>query len=143
MHTFDNLFYLKQCYTFFLEYACRYVPWFCGWCFRWAPVDDKPKILLDTLHATNRDLYPLYTVSSVSYWHYSVPSATSKIFKWKETREILLKVAYGRKTTVQIIHRHVQTDLDMIADDFVSRRNQRLEFSSTYANAKLWIIHDE
>jgi hypothetical protein len=56
----------------------------------------------------------------------SVPSATSKIFKWKETREILLKVAYGRKTTVQIIHRHVQTDLDMIADDFVSRRNQRL-----------------
>ena len=37
----------------------------------------------------------LYTVSSVSYWHYSVSSTTSKIFKWKETREILFKVTYG------------------------------------------------
>jgi hypothetical protein len=38
------------------------------WEIRWALVDDKPEILLDTLHATNRDLYPaIYTASSVSY----------------------------------------------------------------------------
>ena len=31
--------------------------------FMWALVDDKPKILLDTLHATNRDLYPaIYSI---------------------------------------------------------------------------------
>jgi hypothetical protein len=34
---------------------------------RWALVDDKPERLLDTLHATNRDLYPaIYTISSVN-----------------------------------------------------------------------------
>ena len=34
--------------------------------FRWALVDDKPKILLDTLHATNRDVYPaIYGIISI------------------------------------------------------------------------------
>ena len=28
------------------------------WIIRWALVDEKPERLLDTLHATNRDLYP-------------------------------------------------------------------------------------
>ena len=32
------------------------------WKIRWVLVDDKPERLLDTLHATNRDLYPaIYT----------------------------------------------------------------------------------
>ena len=29
------------------------------WKIRWALVDDKPDRLLDILHATNRDLYPI------------------------------------------------------------------------------------
>ena len=34
--------------------------------FRWALVDDKPKILLDILHAINRDLYPAtYSIISI------------------------------------------------------------------------------
>jgi hypothetical protein len=34
--------------------------------FRWALVDDKPKILLDILHAINRDLYPaIYSTISI------------------------------------------------------------------------------
>jgi hypothetical protein len=34
--------------------------------FRWALVDDKPKILLDILHAINRDLYPaIYSIISI------------------------------------------------------------------------------
>jgi len=33
---------------------------------RWALVDDTLKILLDTLHATNRDFYPaIYSVISI------------------------------------------------------------------------------
>ena len=58
---------------------------------------EKPKILLDTLHATNRDLYPAiiqhnqYVTNIIS-----VISNKRDIFKWKETSEILLKVAYGR-----------------------------------------------
>jgi hypothetical protein len=33
---------------------------------RWALVDDKPKILLDTLQATNRDVYPaIYILISI------------------------------------------------------------------------------
>ena len=34
--------------------------------FRWALVDDKPKILLDILHAINRDLYQaIYSIISI------------------------------------------------------------------------------
>ena len=62
--------------------------------FRWALVDDKPKILLDTLHATNRDIYPvIYSIISVLL---KLLSNKRDIFMWKETREILLKVDYGR-----------------------------------------------
>ena len=33
---------------------------------RWALVEDKPKILLDTLLATNRDIYPaIYMLISI------------------------------------------------------------------------------
>ena len=47
--------------------------------FRWALVDDKPEILLDTLHATNRDLYPaIYSTISILLT-LSVSSATSEI----------------------------------------------------------------
>lgn len=45
-------------------------------------VDDKQGRLLATLHATNRDLYPAYI---------------------SETREILLKVDYGRWTIIHFI----------------------------------------
>ena len=61
---------------------------------RWTLVDDKPKILLDTLHATNRDIYPaIYSIISVLL---TLLSNKRNIFMWKETREILLKVDYGR-----------------------------------------------
>ena len=62
--------------------------------FRWALVDDKPTILLDTLHPTNRDIYPaIYSIISVLL---TLLSNKQDIFMWKETREILLKVDYGR-----------------------------------------------
>ena len=33
---------------------------------RWALVDDKPNILLDILHAINRDIYPaIYSITSI------------------------------------------------------------------------------
>ena len=36
------------------------------WEIRWALVDDKLEILLDTLHATNRDLRPVkYSIISI------------------------------------------------------------------------------
>ena len=36
------------------------------WKIRWALVDDKPERLLDTLHATNRGLYPaIYIIISI------------------------------------------------------------------------------
>jgi hypothetical protein len=49
------------------------------WKIRWALVDEKPERLLDTLHATNRDLYPaIYTIISIILTM-SVSSATSEI----------------------------------------------------------------
>ena len=106
---------------------------------RWALVDDKPKILLDTIHETNHVLYPdIYSIISIVL---TLLGAISN--KERSLSESLLKIAYGRYTIIKLIHRHVQIDLDMIIDEFVSRRNQRIEFSSTYTNEKLLIIHDE
>ena len=106
--------------------------------FRWALVDDKPKILLDTLHTTNRDLYPaIYGIISILLTLLGAISNKREIFKWRVTREILLMVAYGRYTTVQLIHRHVQVNMDRIINNFVKRRNQRLQLSLTYTNEKL------
>ena len=49
------------------------------WKIRWALVDEKPERLLDTLHATNRDLYPdIYTIISILLTM-SVSSATREI----------------------------------------------------------------
>jgi uncharacterized Tic20 family protein len=60
-------------------------------------LDDKPKILLDTLHATNRDVFPaIYILISILLTLIGAISKKQEIFKWKETREILLKVACGR-----------------------------------------------
>jgi hypothetical protein len=48
------------------------------WKIRWALVDDKPERLLDTLHATNRDLYPaIYIIISILL-RMPVSSATSE-----------------------------------------------------------------
>jgi hypothetical protein len=44
----------------------------------WALIDDKPEILLDTLHAINRDLYPaMYNIISILLT-LSMSSATSE-----------------------------------------------------------------
>jgi hypothetical protein len=48
------------------------------WKIRWALVDDKPERLLDTPHATNRDLYPdIYSIISILVTM-PVSSATSE-----------------------------------------------------------------
>ena len=57
-----------------------------------------------------------------------------EIFQRNETREILRKVDHRRLTTVQLItymhlHRDEQVDLDMIIDDFGSRKNRLLDSS--------------
>ena len=48
------------------------------WKIRWALVDDKPEKLLDTLHATNRDLYPAIYIIINILLRMSVSSATSE-----------------------------------------------------------------
>jgi len=49
------------------------------WIIRWVLVDDKPERLLDTLHATNRDLYPAFINSIISILlTMPVSSATSE-----------------------------------------------------------------
>ena len=48
------------------------------WKIRWALVDDKPEILLDTRHAANRELYPaIYSIISI-FLTMPVSSATSE-----------------------------------------------------------------
>jgi hypothetical protein len=67
------------------------------WKIRWDLVDLKLERLLDTLHATNRDLYP----ANIHHHQYltdnvGVIDNKREIFKCNMTREILLKVDYWR-----------------------------------------------
>jgi hypothetical protein len=95
MYTFDNLLCISSNAP--LSFWNTHVDMFHDFVddvFRWALVDDKPKILLDTLHATHRDIYQaIYSIISVLL---TLLSNKRDIFMWKETREILLKVDYGR-----------------------------------------------
>jgi hypothetical protein len=71
---------------------------------RWALEDIKPKRLLDTLHATNPWLIPGYIQHHLYFTdNAGVIDKKPEIFQYKETHEILLKVDYGRWTTVQLI----------------------------------------
>jgi hypothetical protein len=89
------------------------------WKIRWALVDNKP----DTLHATNRDLYPdIYTIISILLTM-PVSSATGE----RSFRAIRRVNSYLRSTIgderlsnllLMHIHIHVQVDLNMIIDDF-------------------------
>ena len=67
------------------------------WKIRWALVDAKPERLLDTLHATNRDLYPaIYSIISIITDNTDVIGNKREIFQFDETLEILLKIDYWR-----------------------------------------------
>ena len=85
------------------------------WESRWAHVDE-PEILLDTRHKTNRDLYPaIYNIISILL-ALLVSSTTSE----KSLSARGLECIYTDMC---------KSDFDMIIDDFVSRRNQCLDFS--------------
>ena len=67
------------------------------WKIRWDLVDLKLERLLDTLHATNRDLYP----ANIHHHQYltnnvGVIGNKREIFQSNKTRELLLKVDYWR-----------------------------------------------
>jgi hypothetical protein len=67
------------------------------WKIRWALVDAKLERLLDTLHATNRDLYPaIYSIISIITDNTDVIGNKREIFQFDETLEILLKIDYWR-----------------------------------------------
>ena len=93
------------------------------WEIRWAFVDDKPERLLDTLHATNRDLYPaIYTIISILLTT-SVSSATSErsLSAMRRVKSYLRSTIGNERLSnlsLMHVHRHVQVDVNMIIDDF-------------------------
>ena len=98
---------------------------------RRALVDDKPET---TRHSTcNKPLLLPGYIQQHLYLFYNVGFIGNKreIFQFNETREIPLNMGDERLSNLSLmhIHRHVQVDLDMIINDFVSRRNWRLDFS--------------
>jgi hypothetical protein len=107
------------------------------WKIRWALVYHKPETLLDTLHATNSDLYPArYSIISILLTM-TVSSATSEIsFSAMRRLKSYLKSTMGDEQLSNLsfvhIYRPVKVDMDMIIDDLVSRRNLCLDFLSTY-----------
>jgi hypothetical protein len=107
------------------------------WKIRWALVYHKPETLLDTLHATNSDLYPArYSIISILLTM-TVSSAISEIsFSAMRRLKSYLKSTMGDEQLSNLsfvhIYRPVKVDMDMIIDDLVSRRNLCLDFLSTY-----------
>jgi len=93
------------------------------WKIRWALVDDKSERLLDTLHATNSNLYSvIYTIISILLT-ISVSSATSeRSFSAIRRVKSYLRSTIGdeRLSNLSLIHvhRHVHVDLNVIIDDF-------------------------
>jgi hypothetical protein len=93
------------------------------WKIRWALVDEKPERLLDTLHATNRDLYPdIYTIISILLTM-SVSSAISeRSFSAIRRVKSYLRSTIGDERLSNLslmhMHRHVHVDLNVIIDDF-------------------------
>jgi hypothetical protein len=70
----------------------------------------KPDRLLDTLHATNHDLYS--AMYSILLTMTVSPAANeTRIFQCNETCEILLMVDYWRWTTVQLIITYAYTQI--------------------------------
>ena len=102
-------------------------------------VDDKPERLLHTRHATNRDKYPaIYSIISILLTM-PVSSATNqRSYSTIRCVKFYLRSNMGDERLFNLslmdIHRHVQVDLDINIDDFVSRRKQCLDFSSTYSS---------
>ena len=93
------------------------------WDIRWALVDDKPERLLDTLHATNRDLNTrLYSISSTLLTMPASSATSERSFSAMRRVKSYLRSTMGDERLSNLslmhIHRHVQVDLDMIIDDF-------------------------
>jgi len=93
------------------------------WKIRWALVDDKLERLLETLHATNSELYPaIYTIISILLTM-AVSSVTSeRSFSVMRRVKSYLRSTIGNERLSNLslmnIHRHVQFDLNTIIDDF-------------------------
>ena len=93
------------------------------WKIRWALVDDKLERLLDTLHATNRELYSaIYTIISILLTM-AVSSATSeRSFSVIRRVKPYLRSNIGDELlsilSLMNIHRHLQVEYTMIIDDF-------------------------
>ena len=111
------------------------------WKIRWALADVNPEKDYSTLHATNRDLYPvIYSIISILLTML-VSSATSErsVSAMRRVKSYLRSTMSAKrlpKLSLMHIHRHVQVGLGMSIDDFVSRRNRRLDFSYTDTSEK-------
>ena len=107
-----------------------------SWKIRWALVDDKPERLLDTIHATHCVLCPaIYSIISFLLTM-SVSSQTSeRSFSAMRHVKSYLRSTIGDEPMSNLslmhIHKHVQVELDIIIDDFVSKTksNRRLDDS--------------
>ena len=94
------------------------------------------------MHAINRDLYSvIYSIISVLLTM-PVSSATShRSYSAMRRVEFYLKstsIGDERLSSLSLVHiyRHVQVDMDINIDDFVRRRNWRLDLSQTYTSGE-------
>ena len=104
---------------------------------RWALVYDKPERLLDTLHATNSDLYSaIYSIICILQTMPVSSTTSEKSFSAMRGVKSYLRSTIGdeRLSNLSLIvimqkNRYVQVELGMIIYDFASGRNQSLHFS--------------
>jgi hypothetical protein len=107
------------------------------WKIRWALADVNPEKDYSTLHATNPVIYSIISILLTML----VSSATSErsVSAMRRVKSYLRSTMSAKrlpKLSLMHIHRHVQVGLGMSIDDFVSRRNRRLDFSYTDTSEK-------
>jgi hypothetical protein len=93
------------------------------WKIRWALVDEKPERLLDTLHATNHDLYPaIYTIIGILLTTSASSATSDRSFCAIRRVKFHLRSTIGDERLSNLslmhIHRHVHVDLHVIINDF-------------------------
>ena len=93
------------------------------WKIRWALEDEKLERLLDTLHATNHDLYPdIYTIISILLTMFVSSATSERSFSAIRRVKSYLRSTIGDERLSNLslmhMHRHVHVDLNVIIDDF-------------------------
>lgn len=100
---------------------------------RWSISEQKPRRLVDTLKATNKQLYPdVFMVLSILLTMPASSASAERSFSAMRRIKNFLRATMGdvRLSGLALLHLHRQMDIDVdkIINDFAAAKTRRLDF---------------